>query len=66
MGAVCHPSSPPSVLRSFLRECCVGRWGRVAVDTAHNMMIDGSRVQYTSVDITRSAALLIQHYGTTG
>jgi hypothetical protein len=40
--------------------------GRVAANTANSMMTEGARVQHISMDITRSVALLIQQYGTTG
>ena len=56
----------PIVLRRFLRECCVGRWARVAVDTAHSMMNERSRAHHNSMDTTRRGALLIQEYVTAG
>ncbi len=66
MGAVCRQSPRPSVVRSFPRECCAGRWARVAAATAHIMMSERSRVQHASMDITRRVALLIQEYGAAG
>jgi hypothetical protein len=63
MGAVRRQANRPA---SQLPPGLLLDAGRAAANTANSMMNEGARVQHTSMDITRSAALLIQHYGTTG